>query len=419
MKLEKYSIGIGDRFGRQGQAQLRALMDAEREGASVTPVWNKSFREHSLIGTAPADVRKEADAAVAALGWKRSYRVDADHVGLKVVDGFIRDCDFFTLDVADFIGKPDHVLPESEVKAFVEKCRGLCGELALPGVDRRITVSPESLAGAARKYVPAVREAGRLYRHIAAARGADTFVTEVSMDETEQPQTPSDMLVILAAIAEEEIPAQTVAPKFTGRFNKGVDYVGDLSQFAREFEEDVAVIRLAVERFGLPDGLKLSVHSGSDKFSLYPVMRRVLASTSTGVHLKTAGTTWLEEVAGLAQAGGDGLDLAKRIYRVAHGRSAELCKPYATVIDIHTDRLPAPDQVGAWDSVKFVSALEHNQKSKAFNPNLRQLVHVSFKVAAEMGAEYLSALDRHREVIGERVRHNLFARHLKPLFVGG
>lgn len=417
--LEKYSIGMGDRFGRQGQAQLRAVMDAQAKGASVTPVWNKSFREHSLIGTAPSDVRKEADAAVAALGWKGAYRVDADHVGLKVVDGFIKDCDFFTLDVADFIGKPDHVLPEPEVKAFVERCRGLCGELALPGLGRKIAVSADGIAGAARKFVPAVREAARLYRHIAKARGAGTFVTEVSMDETEQPQTPSDMLVILAAIADEKIPAQTVAPKFTGRFNKGVDYVGDLKQFAREFEEDVAVIRYAVEHFGLPSGLKLSVHSGSDKFSLYPIMRRVLAATSTGVHLKTAGTTWLEEVAGLAQAGGDGLDLARRIYREAHGRMAELSKPYATVIDIKADRLPKPDEVERWDGKAFVSALEHNPSSRAFSPDLRQLVHVSFKVAAEMGQVYLSALDRHSSVIGERVRLNLLDRHLRPLFVGG
>jgi hypothetical protein len=417
MMLEKYSIGIGDRFGRQGKAQLRAIMDAESNGALVTPVWNKSFREHSLIGTSPSDVRKEADAAVVALGWRHAYRVDADHVGLKVVDGFIEDCDFFTLDVADFIGKPAHILPEPEVKAFVERCRGICGDLALPGLDRRISVSPEGVAEAARKYVPAVREAGRLYRHIVKARGADTFVTEVSMDETERPQTPSDMLAILAALADEAIPAQTVAPKFTGRFNKGVDYVGDLRQFAREFEEDVAVIRFAVERFGLPAGLKLSVHSGSDKFSLYPVMRRVLAAKSAGIHLKTAGTTWLEEVAGLAQSGGDGLDLAKRIYSEAYGRLAELCKPYATVIDIRIERLPTPDEVDRWDGKAFVSALEHDRTSPAFRPDLRQLVHVSFKVAAEMGPSYLAALDRHAAVIGERVRRNLYERHLKSLFV--
>lgn len=419
MNLGKYSMGIGDRFGRQGKAQLRAMVDARVKGVDVTPVWNKSFREHSLIGTAPSDVRKEADAAVAALGWKHAYHVDADHVGIKVVDGFLRDCDFFTLDVADFIGKPDHMLSDTEAKAFALRWRGICGSVALPGLARRIEVSTDGVVAAAKKYVPAVREAGRLFRHIEKARGGAGFVTEVSMDETEQPQTPSDMLVILAAIAEEKIPAGTVAPKFTGRFNKGVDYVGDLRQFSREFEEDVAVIRYAIEKFGLPAGLKLSVHSGSDKFSLYPVMYGIMAETSAGVHLKTAGTTWLEEVAGLAEAGGEGLEVARRIYRAAYGRASELCKPYATVIDIRANRLPSPDEVDRWSGPAFVAALEHNQSSPSFNPDLRQLVHVSFKVAAEMGKAYLDALDGNSAVIGERVRRNLYDRHIRPLFIGG
>ena len=98
---------------------------------------------------------------------------------------------------------------------------------------------------------------------------------------------------LLAALADEKVRAQTIAPKFTGRFNKGVDYVGDLAQFEREFSDDLAVIAHAVARYGLPANLKLSVHSGSDKFSLYPIIRRALARTGAGVHLKTAGTTWL------------------------------------------------------------------------------------------------------------------------------
>src|SRR5205814_1797651 len=113
-------------------------------------------------------------------------------------------------------------------------------------------------------------------------------------------QTPADLLVILAAIADEGIPVQTIAPKFSGRFNKGVDYSGDLAQFEKEFHADLAVMAFAVKRYGLPGSLKLSVHSGSDKFSIYAPIRRVLARFDTGLHLKTAGTTWLEELIGLA-----------------------------------------------------------------------------------------------------------------------
>src|SRR5207249_279706 len=139
----------------------------------------------------------------------------------------------------------------------------------------------------------------------------------------------------------EKIPAQTIAPKFTGRFNKGVDYVGDLAQFEKEFHDDLAVIAFAIDRYGLPANLKLSVHSGSDKFSLYPIIRRTLPKFGAGLHIKTAGTTWLEELIGLAEAGGDALALVKEIYAEALDRVDELCRPYATVIDIDRAKLPS------------------------------------------------------------------------------
>ena len=161
------------------------------------------------------------------------------------------------------------------------------------------------------------------------------------MDETDSPQTPPELLVILAALADERMPVQTIAPKFTGRFNKGVDYVGDLAQFEKEFSDDLAVIATP-SRYGLPANLKLSVHSGSDKFSLYPIIRRALPQFGAGLHLKTAGTTWLEEMIGLAEAGGEGLALAKEIYAKAYEHVDELCAPYATVIDIDRRSCPPP-----------------------------------------------------------------------------
>src|SRR5688572_23469564 len=179
------------------------------------------------------------------------------------------------------------------------------------------------------------------------------------MDETDAPQTPPELLIILAALADEGVRAQTIAPKFTGRFNKGVDYLGDLAQFEREFNDDLAVIAHAVARYGLPANLKLSVHSGSDKFSLYPIIRRALRRTGAGLHLKTAGTTWLEELIGLAEAGGEGLGLAKEIYAYALEHVDELCGPYASVIDIHRAKLPASVEVARWNGAQFANALRH------------------------------------------------------------
>jgi hypothetical protein len=416
LKLEKFSLGVGDRFAHQAQAQLRACVLAAQKGADVVPVWNKSNREHLIIGSEPATTRAAADAAVKALGWKQSYRVDADHIRLETVDRFVPHSDFYTIDVADTIGKPAE--PKA-IKDFADRHPELVGRISIPGIEHPFQTFAADVERIAGKYLLAAQDAGNIYRHIAQAKGEGKFITEVSMDETDQPQTPPELLVILAALSDKAIPLQTIAPKFTGRFNKGVDYVGDVGQFEKEFNEDLAVIAFAIKQYGLPETLKLSVHSGSDKFSIYGPMRRGLARFNAGLHIKTAGTTWLEELIGLAEAGGQGLALAKEIYAGALAHLEDLCGPYATVIDINPKRLPSAETVNGWSSEQFVSALRHDQKNKAYNPHLRQLLHVGYKIAAQMGARYLAALEACETSVAKNVTENLYERHLKPLFLNG
>ena len=413
MILGKYSMGIGDRFARQGRAQLRALMQARADGVDITPVWNKSHREHTIVGTAPADVRAEADAAVAALGWDAPWRVDADHVALRNVDLFIDSSDFFTLDVADFIGAD---VDADDVAAFVDRHARFIGAVEIPGVDETFEVTREQARSVARKFLPAVRQAGRIHRRIEAAKGMGNFITEISMDESDEPQTPAEMLLVLAGVADEGIGARTIAPKFTGRFNKGVDYAGDVARFAKEFDEDLAVIAFAVKQLPLPGDLKLSVHSGSDKFSIYGPICEAIRETGAGVHLKTAGTTWLEELIGLAEAGGEGLAIAREVYAEALGRFDELCRPYQAVIDIDRDRLPAPEAVAQWSGEQYAAVLRHDQSCADYNPHFRQLLHVAYKVAAEMGERYLGALEEFEETIARNVTQNLYERHIRRIF---
>lgn len=399
LTLEKYSLGVGDRFAHQAKAQLDACRKAAARGVDVIPVWNKSNREHLIVGSEPASVRAAADTAVRDLGWTRPYHVDADHINLGTVDRFVDASDFYTIDVAGAIGQ---AASEADISAFVS---------------RHPELAKEGAGQVACKYLAAVQQAGAIYRHIAEKRDGRPFITEVSMDETDSPQTPPELLVILAAIADEKIPIQTIAPKFTGRFNKGVDYVGDAAQFEKEFNDDLAVIAEAIGRYGLPSNLKLSVHSGSDKFSIYAPIRRALRKTGAGVHVKTAGTTWLEELIGLAEAGGEGLDLAKQVYAKAYADRDALCEPYASVIDIDYARLPEPSVVQGWTSEQYTSALRHDQKNPGFNPDVRQLLHVGYKVAAKMGDKYLKMLDACRDSISRNVTKNLFDRHIVPLFL--
>ncbi|TWU10177.1 tagaturonate epimerase family protein [Allorhodopirellula heiligendammensis] len=415
LTIGKYSFGVGDRFAHQAAAQLRAFQKLADDGVDVAPVWNKSNREHTFVGSRPQSVYDAAKAAVEKLGWAKPWHVDADHIQLATVEPFLPCSDFFTIDVADWIGK---AAPASDIDTFVDRHSELVGSLELAGLSTPLQITGDDVRRVAEQYLLAVKEAAVIYQHIASVKGSGNLVAEVSMDETDSPQTPPELLIILAAMADEKIPLQTIAPKFTGRFNKGVDYVGDLAQFEREFNDDLAVIAHAVKQYGLPENLKLSVHSGSDKFSLYPIIRESLRRTGAGLHIKTAGTTWLEELIGLAEAGGDGLELAKEIYLYALDHVEELSAPYASVIDVDASKLLDLATVQQYSGSEFASSIRHIPANPMFNASMRQLLHVSFKVAAKTGSRYTDLLVANEEIVGKQVTENIYERHMRPLFLG-
>jgi len=414
MQIEKYSFGTGDRFGKEGSAQLSALMEINRLGIPVVPVWNKSNREHSIIHSVPGDVQKEAAAAVAEQRYSGNYYIDADHINLETVDKFTASSNFFTIDVAHFIGRKAE--PQA-IKDFALRYRKYVGDMTIPGIDQKLHVTEDFLHLLADNYLVAIDEVKKIYNHIVKVKGKDNFVAEVSVDEAEIVQGPLELFFILALLRDNGVEVQTIAPKFSGLFAKGVDYIGDVRNFATEFEQDVAVVKHAIQELGLPESLKLSVHSGSDKFSIYPAIGYALRKFNAGIHVKTAGTTWLEEVIGLAEAGEDGLEIAKAIYAKSFERYAELTGPYATVLSIDQQKLPAVSVVNKWNSKQFSEALTHNQQCQAYNRHFRQLIHVGYKIAVEMGDPFISALDKHHGIVAEKVRHNLLERHLKPLFL--
>ncbi|MDT0687190.1 tagaturonate epimerase family protein [Autumnicola psychrophila] len=408
-KLGKYSFGTGDRFEKEGRAQLKAVLKMKDLGVEVTPVWNKSNREHETVGTKPASTREEADKAVSALNYSGDYLVDADHINLENVDPYIPVSDFFTIDVADFIGKE---ALKNDKEEFLEFFQKYLKEFKIEGIKSKIAISEAQLKGMLNNFLFAMKKAGEVYDHIKAEK-KEEFFTEVSIDEVEEPQSPVELFFILAALAFYKVPVNTIAPKFTGEFNKGVDYRGNLEQFQKEFEEDLLVLKFAKKEFGLPENLKLSVHSGSDKFSIYPIMQKLISKHDSGLHLKTAGTTWLEELIGLAESGGEAFDFAIDIYTEALERYDELTKDYVSVLSINHDKLPAADSFK--NGNEFADALRHDQKSDAYNDNFRQLLHCAYKVAAEK-KDFPKLLDKYRDKIEDNVTHNLFKRHLKPLF---
>lgn len=412
--LGKYSMGIGDRFGHQGHAQINAIIEASNIGVDITPVWNKSEREHLIIGTHPSDVRKEADKAARDSGFHRSYFVDADHIRFDSVDRFIESSDFFTIDVASYIDKRAE---DDDIEKFTKESSEFSKGFHIPGIRENLKCPVPEIKKIAEKYLFAAHKAGMIYRKIRDRKPAGSFITEISMDEVEYPQSPVELFFILKMLGDEKIPLQTIAPKFTGKFNKGVDYSGDLKKFAQNFEEDILVTNYAIKEFGLPSDLKLSVHSGSDKFSIYPVIRKIIKKHDKGIHIKTAGTTWLEEVIGLAIAGGYGLDFVKDIYIKSLSNISELCAPYAGVTDIKVSALPSAKEISGWDSRKFAMSINHEDGNMDYNPDMRQLMHIAYRLAAEKADVFSELLKDHEDIISQRVSDNIYKKHICRLFI--
>jgi hypothetical protein len=406
-------MGLGDRFGHQGAPQLKAIITASQKGVEITPVWNKSNREHNIIGTQPSDVRIEADMVTKKAGFDKPYFVDADHINIDSVDRFIESSDFFTIDVANYIGKK---ADDRDILQLLSGVGKYTGTLKIPGTKLTYKTSQTLVRQIAEKYLSAAIKAREVYSKIEKVKGTGNFITEVSMDEVAQPQTPEELLFILMMLAFENVPVQTIAPKFSGRFNKGIEYAGDPQLFASEFETDLLIIDFAVKEFGLPGNLKMSIHSGSDKFSIYPFVGSIIKKHDKGIHVKTAGTTWLEEIIGLAQSDGEGLNFVKELYFKSLENIEQLCAPYADVIDINISALPAKHEVATWKAEKFSNVLKHDAHNPDYDPNVRQLIHVAYKIAASQISDYLRLLENNEEVISGCVYENIYKRHICKIF---
>ena len=246
LKLSRYSIGTGDRFAHQAKAQLQACVQALEKGIEV---------DSGLEQIEPRTHHHWLRTSVGSAGCGRSgegaltgtihISCDADHITLQTVSRFLSACDFYTIDVADFIGMP---ASPADIESFVKRHPELLGRIRLEGIDEHFRDHGGGVAGNCTEI--SRRRSRRPAKSIARSRrprANGNFIPEVSMDETDSAQTPVELLIILAAIADEGMPIQTIAPKFSGRFNKGVDYVGDVAQFERELALDIAAIAYAVQ----------------------------------------------------------------------------------------------------------------------------------------------------------------------------
>jgi len=364
----KRAAGLGDRLGLATPGHVRAV-----RGSGMAPFFaQQSIREMTRTRRTPDQVMDSATWGVFQEGWREGFGSDADHlkntddIDATAAAGFT----MFTVDPGDHVDNEADVdeaaalqdkfdrLPWDALEGSAADCRRLyVGQAFLPADGRQTGMSgprvdEETLLRAMVKYGRAVAHTAAMYRHLVAEMGDRPFELEMSVDETETPTTIAEHFLVASELQRLGVKWVSLAPRFVGRFEKGVDYIGDLVDLERTFAQHALVAR----RFG---PYKISLHSGSDKFSVYPIAARTCGDL---VHLKTAGTSYLEALRAIA---GVAPGLFREILAFAFECYPEDKATYHVSADI--GRVLQPDQLKDADLASVLDLFDG-----------RQLLHVTF-----------------------------------------
>jgi hypothetical protein len=400
------SVGLGDRLGIATPAHVRAV-----RGTGLRPFFaQQSIREMQRTGRTPEEVMDTATWGVFQEGWQEGFGADADHlktvedVDATVAAGFT----MFTIDPGEHVdnaAQTDDIptlsqkfdaLPWRDLETDVSEMQRRCFDHTIRLPDgTELTFSREVVLRAAAKYGKALAHTVRMYRHVKAKMGDRPFELEMSVDETATPTSVAEHAFVASELCRMGVKWVSLAPRFIGEFEKGVDYIGDLDAFRRSFAQHVAVAR----HYG---PYKISIHSGSDKFSIYPIA----AELSGGlVHLKTAGTSYLEALRAIAQIAPA---LFREIMAFAIERYPEDRASYHVSADLA--KVPAPTDLPDDALPGILDQFD-----------TRETLHVTFGSVLRAEAEgrprfkdrLMTALAEHEEVHYETVRAHT-ERHVRP-----
>lgn len=399
------SMGFGDRIGVSTPGHIKAMRESGLAG-KVAPIFaQQSVRENDRTSRTPKDVMDDAKRAVEAAGWDLPWGADADH--LKTLDDIKSMMDagfcFFTIDPSDYVNDAGAEVPADQLDAAYdelfadEKTEGgrLLEEYAtasphtLPG-GLTLDISRAELQHAALVYWKAIKNTVGLYRETEAMwNGEKPFDFEMSVDETEAPTTHAAHYLVAVELKRAGVKMTSLAPRFVGRFEKGIDYIGDIAEFEEHLRTHAAIAQAMGD-------YKLSVHSGSDKFSIYPLMAK---HCKGAVHLKTAGTSYLEALRIPAR---HDAAMFREMARLARERFPESRATYHLTTDF--SKCPDPDQIADGDLERaFLAAPESD--------SARQVMHVAYGDIAchpELGPAFGALLAQHPEEHAEDI-----ARHMK------
>jgi hypothetical protein len=415
------SAGCGDRLGLATPGHVRAV----RQLGGIAPIFaQQSVRENARTGRTPQQVLDDATWGVFQEGWREPWGADADHLKTPAdVDAFVATgYTFYTVDPGDHVDNEAHTaaygvlvdkvqaLPwdvlEDTLQALNKRYLGRTFDL---GEGSKLVFSEEILLGAAAKYERAIAHTVQMSRHLVSRMGdrppstlrqvypeqsrraqgsGQGFELEVSVDETETPTSPHEHFFVASELKRLGVQWVSLAPRYIGRFEKGVDYIGDLAQFEAEFVKHVAIAR----HLG---PYKLSLHSGSDKFSIYPIIARHAGDL---MHLKTAGTSYLEALRAIASINPS---LFREILAFAHERYGEDKATYHVSAD--PAKVPPPDQLADSELAGVLDLFDG-----------RQVLHVTFGSVLERFGQRLKEMLAQREEVYYAALETHFLKHLTP-----
>jgi hypothetical protein len=391
------SAGCGDRLGLATPGHIWAV----REAKGIAPILaQQSMRENARTGRTPQQVMDEAMWGIFQEGWREPWGSDADHlkvtedIDLCVAAGYT----FFTIDPGDHVDNEAHTAPLEVLKEKIHALPWDVLEDTPEGLHQRylgkcfmveelaVEFDQMALARAAAKYGHAIAHTVRMYRHLAGQ--TDNFELEMSVDETETPTAIEEHYFIANELTRLGVQWVSLAPRYIGSFEKGVDYIGDLAEFETDLAKHAAIARVL-------GPYKLSIHSGSDKFSIYPIIARL---TEGVVHLKTAGTSYLEALRTVAQVD---TTLFREILAFARERYETDRATYH--VSAQLAKVPTPDTLGDGDLVGLLDQFD-----------AREVLHVTFgSVLDQFGERILRILRENEETHYEMLEAH-FRRHLAP-----
>jgi hypothetical protein len=375
------SVGCGDRLGLATPGHLRAVRACS---SGIRPILaQQSIREMTRTQRSAQQVVDDAMWGVFQEGWRTGYGADADHlktfedIDKCVAAGFT----FYTFDPGAFVDNDNQpskfdALPWQELETTAADTRARYGS----------RFDAETLQKSFVKYGRAIAQVTRLCRYLKTAMQGHPYEVEVSVDETDQPTTYAEHFIVASELRRLGVEWVSLAPRFIGRFEKGVDYIGDLQAFEKECAAHVKVI----QELG---PYKLSIHSGSDKFSIYPIVSRLAGDL---VHLKTAGTSYLEALRSVARCDPD---LFRNVYAMAHVRYGVDRASYH--VSAEPTRAPKVSLAGVTDLQAVLDQFD-----------AREMLHVCFgSILGKYGTEIKTVLDQNEEThYADLERH--FKRHL-------